>query len=218
MGGPNNTARGDEPFRAPRRRDGRTGCERSASGAKSRPCAWTITASPCGRWPHRLHRTGPAARAVKRKINANLERRSLTAYEATKVDSTAVISGNVVIRGPYVHINGAARIVGDTRIVGKDSVRSITYIEDDAQIYGSAKMREAQIKGSAKVYGHAVVDGSTTTIVSDQVDVSGTARVIGESVRIVGTGKVDFGHWVGITVRTDRRGACGRNETQKPPR
>ena len=117
------------------------------------------------------------------------------------------ISGNVVIRnsvigGPQYYggytlsISGNARIVGSYvesgTVTGTAVIRNGVKISENAQVYGAAKLsgKGTQVTGNAVVFGNAVVRGGTW---------------------VFGHGKVNCGRWVGVDIRDDQRGKCGRN-------
>ncbi len=118
-----------------------------------------------------------------------------------------------IIRGGLISYN--AKVIGSE--ISGDSNR--TRIMDNARVINS------HVRGGL-IEGHAIVRNSETFWGGSQVAVSGTAKVIdsrlysgaevsGSAVVrkavITSNGKVDCGRWVNITVRTDRRGECGRN-------
>ncbi len=161
-----------------------------------------------------------------------------TAY----IDSGSRVCGSVHISGAP-QIIGSAITGGD--IAGTPTIRNSTFnghwewlaIRANAEIVNSvvkgglisynAKVINSKISGrSGRILDNAIVRNSE--LLGGQV--SGNAKVIksrlyvgsevsGSAVvrhaTITGTGKVDCGRWVNITVTTDRRGECGRNGKER---
>ena len=117
------------------------------------------------------------------------------------------ISGNVMIRnsvigGPQHYGGHTLSISGNARIID-------SYVESGT-VSGTVVIRNgAKISENAHIHGAAKLSG-TGTRVTGNGEVSGNAVVRG-GTWVFGYGKVNCGRWVGIDIRDDQRGKCGRN-------